>query len=413
MKTLHLHLVRQVVATLVLTVAVFAGVLLLGNVLKEVLALLVNGQVSLTLVVKAVGYLIPYVLVHALPMGLLTAMLLVFGRLSADQELTAARASGISLVSLVSPLILLSMVMTALCAYVNLELAPTCRVAYKNLFTAFALENPGAPIPEGRFVRDFPGYLIYAGKVRGTNLEDVLFCQFKDNEKVLDVRAETARILIDPASREVRFEFSNAQIFRRLTDLPDPSVSPAPTNSLAATNLPPAGDSATNHPGSEPGFTGTRWQPVIIPGTYTSEEPLVLPEIGGGNREPKLTDLSFQQLMAKRYELRSLGIQDATPVQKALRSQVEVQLHRQVSYSFACIGFTLIGIPLGIRVHRRETSVGGAVAVFLVLLYYGLTLLGQSMQAKSDLAARLLLWLPNVLFQSIGAILLWRANRRG
>ena len=348
-------------------------------------------------------------------MGLLTAMLLVIGRMSADQELTAARASGISLVSLVSPLILLSMVMTGLCAWVNLELAPTCRVAYKNLFTEFSLDNPGAPIPEGRFVKDFPGYLIYAGKVRGTNLEDVLFCQFKDNEKVLDIRAETAKILIDPTTREVRFEFSNAQIFRRLNDLPDPTTSPASTNVPSSSN-PIVSAEAVSTNGIQQAsveFSGTRWQPVIIPGTYTSEDPLMLPEAGGGLREPKLSDLSFQQLMAKRYELRSLGIRDATPVEKGLRSQVEVQLHRQVAYSFACIGFTLVGIPLGVRVHRRETSVGAGVAVMLVLLYYGLTVLGQSFQGRSDLTARLLLWAPNLLFQIVGSILLWRANSRG
>ena len=223
MKILQSYLTRQVLASLLLTVAVFTFVLLIGNVLKEILGLLVNRQATLWSVMYAIGLLIPYVLVFALPMGMLTATLLVFGRLSADNELTAVRASGVSLMSLITPVLLLSVVLSGVCACVNLWWAPQCRVAYKKLLYKLGVERLHTLLPERTYIRDFAPFTAYFGKVSGKELEDVIIYQMdKAGTNVeLMVRAPRATFVMEPAQRKLHLTLFDASAIAMRAGEPD------------------------------------------------------------------------------------------------------------------------------------------------------------------------------------------------
>jgi lipopolysaccharide export LptBFGC system permease protein LptF len=160
MKTLHLYLIRQVLATLAMTVFVFTFVLILGSGIKEILPLLINHHGTWGMACEAIAFSIPYELAFALPIGMLTAALLVFGRFSADQELIAVRASGVSLVSLITPILILSVLLSGLCVWLNCDLAPRCRVAVKELFFEASATAPVLSLKSGQFT-PFGRYSIY------------------------------------------------------------------------------------------------------------------------------------------------------------------------------------------------------------------------------------------------------------
>lgn len=360
MKTLHWYLMRQVIATLMATVAVFAGILLLGSVIKEVLGVLLSQNASVWDVAKAIGMLVPFILVFALPIGMLTAALLVFSRLSADQELTAMRASGVSLVALVSPVLLFSALMCIVCAVVNLDFAPRARQAFKQMLFEFGEKNIGLILQPGVF-HDFPeaGITVYVGKASGNEVSDVSIYEIANGRAVRVYHASRATLVVDREHQKLHVTLFKGHMMDFEHEFP----------------------------------------------TYFEETPLPDLPLGKSDEfgEASLPNRSIFDLFKERERREAMGI-DVTPV--------TFQIHSKIAFSFACIGFTLVGIPLGLQTHRRETRVGLFVALLLIAAYYGFFILGDAWSTRTNLHPWVLVWIPNFLFQAIGAILLYRADRR-
>lgn len=389
MRTLHRYLTRQILATMLMTVVVFTFVLLLGNVLKEILGMLVNRQATLMMAVQAIGLLIPFVLVFALPMGLLTATLLVFGRFSADQELTAVRASGVSLVALITPVLLLSAAMSIVSAWVNLEIAPQCRMAYKRLLVNVGLSQAGLLLPEKTFIKDFPDKIVYIGSIDGPHLQDVLIYNLNAEGKVdYYIRASQGKIETDPANQVIHVQLTDAWRVGLMEDSEVPVPVYAAESSLSYTNQP---DEVKREKMqlSDMTFRELREQLHLLESRVRYLGPL-----------PKLTREEAEE---KLREIKAFREDITLPIR--------LQIHSKIAFSFASIGFTLVGIPLGIRAHRRETTFGIALALILVLVYYSFFIVGQSLDTRPEFFPHLILWVPNFLFQAIGMVLLWRANR--
>jgi lipopolysaccharide export system permease protein len=375
-------------ATLGMTVFVFTLVLLLGNVIKEILKLVINRQATLGLALHAIALLVPYVLAFSLPIGMLTAALLVFGRFSAEQELTAARAGGISLISLITPVLLLSVAMSGLCAWLNFDVAPACRMAYKELLYQAGITRPADLLQSGQSTL-FGDHSIWVGKrhADGTNFDNVIVSQYDRNGQLVEwIQGSSATIVSDLDHQQILMTLQDARSMRHHSDGWWPEL----------------GRGEATFP-IKVQAQAEKFVPLPISDMTVRQLLDKLDQIERQLAEPPARGLSEEQRAQTQRELDQMTSDMTTPLL--------VYLHRAVSFSFACIGFTLVGIPLGIRGHRRETSVGVATALGLMLIYYSFVVLGQAWADHAERAPYLIVWLPNFIFQAVGIVLLWRANR--
>lgn len=363
------------------SVGLFAFVMILGNAVKDLLGYVLADQLSLGTFARLVGLLVPFVISFALPMGMLTGVLLTLGRLSADSEITAMRAAGLSLFRIARPVLIIGVLGTVLGLYINFDSMPRARVQYHRELDEAIRTNPLAAIVPKTFIREFPGYVVYVGEKQGIVMRDFWLWRLDRDRRVTEfVRAESGRFDYDETTNELILTLTHAQVETR----------------------------DAKHPET---FTEA---PLV--GSFEKSEPvrLALDRLynRAGARSQKLKWMTFDELQIELRRVAAAPVGDGGPKEHA-RNEMKVRLTIQEKYtlSLSVLAFALIGVPLGIRVSRRETSANLGVAVALALGYYMLTVMVGWLDRHPEYHPDLLLWLPNTIFLALGAWLFRRIEK--
>ena len=370
MRVLPKYITRQALVTLGVTVGVFTFVLLLVGSLKRLSDLLVNRNVGLTAVAQFLLLAMPKVLMFSLPMAMLATALLVFGRMSADNEVTAMRASGISLGQVAAPVLLVASVVSMLCLYISTMLMPQCQFQLKTLLLRIGLERPMALLEENTPIRDFTGYIIYLSHKKGNIIEDVTIYELDENHNTVS-RFHAQYGVVTPKVSERKVALDLYDIRGDWRDREDP----------------------TDVRKIRTGATARRYPVELDLGK-------ALRSLAAGKT---LGDLTFPELRDEIARLRAQGRYPAAALMEA---------HQRMAWAAACFTFTLIGIPLGLKTSRRETSVGIAVSLGLAMVFYFFIVLANALKARPLLHPEAILWFPNIMFELLGLWMLWRVARK-
>jgi lipopolysaccharide export system permease protein len=376
------HIFKSVLLTCLGAVGLFAFVLMLGNAIKDLLGYVLAGQLSIPMFARLVLLLVPFVISFALPLGMLTGVLLTLGRLSADSEVTAMRAAGLSLTRIARPVFLLGVVGALTGLYVNFESMPWARVEYHRQLAAAVRANPLSFIVPKTFISQFPGVIIYVGEKRGAVLRDFWLWKLdKDRQVTQFVRGESGHFDFDEKAGELVLTLTRVFVEDRDENAPENFA-----------EVPRVGSS-------------DKYGPQRL-----SLERIFGPDTGIKTKLPWMT---YRQLQEEQIRLDTQTVPPEEAKEHA-RAAMKVRLTVQDKFNtaLAVLSFALVGVPLGIRVSRRETSANLGVAVVLALGYYLLTVMVGWLDRHPEYRPDLLLWLPNLIFIGLSIWLFARIDRR-
>jgi len=361
MKLLDRYLIREMAGPFLFGVAAFVSLFVAGNFLLEVTELMTKHGLSPITVVLLFLYWLPKWLVLTFPMSMLLAVLLSFGRLSGESEITAMRAGGVPFPRLVVPVVAAGLAVSLVTIAFNELVTPRATRAYGRLETSI--------------VRRMAPYEHFCTRViKDDKLEAVIYARSFDPARgmlsdVTYVRAE--------AGEPVAFVYGKYALWnQRENDWFFYYGRVVMTDPRSRGSAIFAGRPLQVHLGRSPA------------------------EIE--NLQLKPDDMSWAQLRRHIERLRAQRFDVAV---------LQTRWHHKLSIPFASLIFALIGAPLALRSHRGSSSLGLGVSILIAFAYYVVWEYLATVAEKGMISPFLAAWAPNILGAGVGLLLIRRAAR--
>ncbi len=335
---------------------------MVGGRLYKIIDKLMEG-VPLSAFLIMIGYMLPVVLSFTIPFAMLVSVMLIFGRLSADNEITAMRACGVSITQIIAPILLVAYLLSGLCLYLQLDIGPSLLGASRAILKNVALDNPTALIEPGRSVH-YNNYIIYVGEKDGEKLSDIQLISIDDSKRVAaDITASTGTMTVDKIKKVINLNLFQCQSINQ----PYSNSKSTMTSDKLTINIDYGKQLGNKRLATRPKYMNT-------------------------------TQLFAQMQIARKHNLATTGL--------------EIEMNRRIAMALAPIAFVLLGLPLAIRTSRRETSVGLFLGVILSIVYFMAIIIFISLESKAFLFPQYLLWLPCILYQVAGITMIYKIAHR-
>ncbi len=362
------YLLSEIVGPLALGFLVYTFILLIQFLFRSA-EMIIRRGVPAGQVLDLLLYSLPNIVVLTIPMSFLFGILVAVGRMAADSELVAARASGISMFGLYRPVLALSLILAGLNTYLMLVVLPSGNHALQQLRVDIITRSAGKQIEPRVFYEEWEGVVLYVfEKPPGEERWKGVFLaeELSPAESQITL-AERGSVELDEERDRLVLRLENAVIHK---------VDPRSPGKYYLSRL-------------------QSLERVLVDRLSGPDQVQITSS--KGLREMNLPELR------ERLQEPNLSSQ--------LRNLTRVEIHKKFSIPAACLTFGLLALALGYGGARGSRSTGFALSVGIIMLYYILLNNGEEAARVGRLEPWLAMWLPNILLSGAALFLLVRRDR--
>jgi len=368
----------------------------------ELIDMLISKDVGILVISKLLVFNLAWMVALVVPMSVLVATVMAFGRMGASSEITAMKAAGISMYSIVSPIVFLSILLTIFMIWFNNNVLPESNHRARSLNTAIIMKKPMLSLKnrEGQFISDSDLPFTFRVDEIDNETEEmrgITLINDKDRDSQTIIIAEKGVFI--PGSDHITLLLTNGEIHQKYTNQTNRYIRSTFEGFKYVIKDLNFGLDATMESSRNDR-------------TMTSE---MMRERIKGLKEKIDSWEQRRQKVLENDSASTLQIKSLEEQIKAWKHQIAaylVEIHKKNSIPVAAIIFVLIGASLGMLVRRSGASIGIGLSIGFFMLYYMFLIGGESAGDRMLIEPWLAMWLPNIVLGAAGIVLFIYAARR-
>lgn len=403
---------------------------LIIDFIPHMLELIIGKDLSAWTVIKFLVLNLAWMLALAVPMAVLVATLMAFGRLTADKEILAIKSLGIDLIRLMIPVFVASGLIGAGLIWFNNEVLPDANHMASNLRGDIGRLRPTFQLQPGVFVENIPGYILLVedidhttSRIRGAVIYD------RTNQNVnRTITADSGIVEFSPQDEVITFHLMDGQVHEQNRDkVRDYRISAFKSQTFKVGNL------ETRLKETEQDYRGDRemsaqqmldkvhgwekeisdYREAVVLDSDSSLLTLLKPPVKG----PVAQNRGEKEWLEYQYSQAAGTINQMTRLFKTRRTQIandvkliskyEVEIHKKYALPAACLAFILIGAPLGVVSRGGGMALSIGISIGLFTVYWAFLIGGEQLADRLIIPAAVAMWAANVLMVAVGLILIY------